>query len=305
VATLKPAMSAPEAGRATRLGGLILAGSALLAAAALGREWSFAPGLLRNLVVELVLVGAGAVLLLIALVALALDRAKPSRAPDQTPPAGATPSGSSLMALPAIMGKEPSVSDAPPTDSSPSPPPGVPLGMTAGAPAGSTLLIPFADTLTPSPPASVDPASGSTVTGLVDRMDALQRAAPAATVPTASSSPAPEPATMASALLLRLTRIPAPPATPSAAVARRCTDCGDPLGSPPLFEPCADCGRALCERCYWRESSGPQAHLCTTCVQHRAVPRPPTPAVTFGRPTPVASVSKPSGRPLQPRRPVS
>ncbi|MFZ0831355.1 MAG: hypothetical protein WAN40_09520, partial [Thermoplasmata archaeon] len=221
--------------------------------------------------------------------------------------------GSSLMTLPAIVGDAVPASTPTPVPSfvpllppSPSLAVGTPMGFSAAAPASSTLLIPFADPSAPSAPSPEVPPSGLTVTGLVDRMDALQRASPSKSSPTGSSAAVSGQGPLASALLQRLTRIPTPPTVPAATAAgRRCNDCGDPLGSPPHFEPCGDCGRALCERCYWRASSGPQAHVCTSCLQDRSMARTPVPAVTFGRSSPVVSAATPSGGTLQPRRPVS
>ena len=297
-----------------RLGGLILLGAALLAAGALGLEWRYAPALLRHSLVQEVLVGAGLLVLLAALLALGLDRPASVPAPDGPSPAESASPEPSLMTLPAIVGEESAI---PPSEPAPAfdsggtsssiqtPSSTIPAGLAAEGPGGSTLLIPFAEGLASGSPPSSIPGSGQTVTRLVDRIDALQRVAPTSS-PRAASPVPPEKESLASSLLLRLTRIPNPPAASATMeAARRCNDCGEPLGFPPHFEPCADCGRALCERCYWHTSSGPQAHLCTACIRERSVPRPPVPALTFSRPSPVASVSAPSNRTLQPRRPVS
>jgi hypothetical protein len=307
--TLGSVMAGSDATRTMRLGGMMFAGAALLAAAALGLEWRLAPSLLRNSFVEIVLVGAGFIVLCVALLLLNLGR--PTGTPvlrESSSPLVAT-SEASLMALPAIVADEPADGPHLPTPEpvvaiapAPSVAASTPAGLAAESPSNSTLLIPFADIPAPPVRAPDPPIPAPTVSRLVDRMDAIQRVAPAA--PT--STPPSEHGPLGSALLLRLTRIPIPPAAPSATSApRRCTDCGDPLGTPPQFEPCGDCGRALCERCYWRTSSGPAAHLCTTCFQDRSVPRPPAPAVTFARPVPAVSASAPSGRTLRPRRPVS
>ena len=302
-------MDGLAATRATRWGGLILGGAALLAAGTLGVEWRHAPAALRLPLVELVLLGAGILLLVGAFLALALGRGEVEPTPQVLTPEPSEPS-SSLMTLPAILGDE--SANQPPGSSSPTvtatpevTPPSVstPLAVAATSTASSTLLIPFAETSpSPAPPRTTPP--GQTVTRLVGRMDALQRVAPPA--PAALSFSSIDRGSPTSSLLHRLTRIPSPPSAPLATpVARRCNDCGDQLGSPPQFEPCSDCGRALCERCYWRTSSGPQAHLCTTCFNERSVPRRPAPAVTFGRPTAVASGSTSVGRALRPRRRVS
>jgi hypothetical protein len=303
-------MSGLPGQRSARLGGLLIAGSALIAAVALVLVWRLASGFLRNPLVEVVLVGAVALPVFTVLFSLAPDRWSVVPIPDRPPRRAVPDSGSSLMALPAIVGEpSPEANLGPASGIDVLPPivsPSGPVGVAATGPVNSTLLIPFADPGDSGGSMPVVPTSGLTVTRLVDRMDALQRAAPTSSVPTSSvAAPAPS-GTHGSELLLRLTRIPSPPApSVASAVARRCNDCGDALGSPPHFEPCGDCGRALCERCYWRTSSGPQAHICTTCLQNRAAPRPPTPAVTMGRPTAIVAVSTPSGRALQPRRPVS
>ena len=305
-------MSGPEAGHPTRAGGMIFAGAALLALGALGLQWRKAPAVLRNPLLELVFVGAGIIVLCVSLVTLALERRKPVTSPPAPSRPGGSSSESSLMTLPAIVGEDsalpapsPSSEPAAVTPLPPTPVTRAPAGLAAASPDGSTLLIPFAEESVAIAPSLV-PAPGQTVSRLVDRMDALQRVEPASPSPGSRPAPPTEHPPLASQLLLRLTRIPTPPSIPStASVARRCNDCGDPLGSPPQFEPCADCGRALCERCYWRTSSGPQAHLCTLCFQDRSVPRPLAPAVTSARPGPISLVSTPSGRTLQPRRPVS
>ncbi len=292
-----------------RLGGLLFLGAALLAAAALGFNWRFAPAALRTPWVEMTLLAAGIVALFLALLVLVLE---PLPDPWGRPPAmpRTDRSGPSLMALPAIVASVAPEGEAPapplPTvtpSSTASRPTASPAGVAAEASSGSTLLIPFATApAAVSTTVAIDPAP-QTVSGLVERMGALQRAAPPSPSPTAYSTRASEPGPVT--LLQRLSQIP----TPRSAVApsspgRRCVDCGEPLGSPPRFEPCGDCGRALCARCYWKTSSGPQAHLCATCVQSRAVPRPVSPAVTFGRPT-AAGVPAPAPRTVQPRRPVS
>jgi hypothetical protein len=306
-------MDGPEAGRTMRLGGLIFAGAALLAVGAVGLQWRMAPTLLRLPVIEFVFVGAGLLVVLIGLVSLALDRRsvvhdapRPARPRDSS-------SGSSLMALPALVTEQPVASPSAPAfsplDATPTPATvmtALPVGLASAGASNSTLLIPFAQEPALTTLEPVSPVPGVTVSQLVDRMSALQRVAPSGVsahpTPTATLASVPLPTT----LELRLTRIPTPPSLPSAtSVARRCNDCGDPLGSPPQFEPCADCGRALCERCYWQTSSGPQAHLCASCFRDRSVPRPPTPAVTFGGPEPGVSVATPSGRTLQPRRPAN
>jgi hypothetical protein len=303
-------MSGPEAGHAARIGGLIFAGAALLAVGAVGLQWSMAPALLRTPGIELVFIAAGAIVLVIGLVALALERR--AVAASRPVPSTAPSPRSSLMTLPAVVG-EASAPAARPRSSEPATPAAVPpsvsatgLPLAAEGTSNSTLLIPFAEGLRSVDPNPAPPVADQTVSNLIGRMDALERAAPSSAGPTASTAELPEPGAPASPLLLRLTRIPTPPAAPSTTlVARRCTDCGEPFGSPPQFEPCADCGRALCERCYWRTSSGPQAHLCSSCFKDRSVPRPPAPSTTFGRPGPNASISTPAGRPLQPRRRVS
>lgn len=310
-----PVMSGPDDGYTLRLGGLIFAAAALLAAGAIALQWPMAPALLRNPFSESLFIGLGAMLLALGFGALALDRRRPVPRPLRPVRLEAPSSESSLMALPALVEAEPTVSRPPvPAESPERPPlpsapvPGAPLGLTAANPAGSTLLIPFSE----EPGRVARPSGGSlprgqTVSGLVDRMEALQRVAPTApSSPGVAGTTAPETGTLDSPLLLRLTRVPSPP-VPAAvsSVARRCSDCGEALGSPPQFEPCADCGRALCERCYWRTSSGPQAHLCTTCFRDRSVPRPPTPAATFGGPAPLASASAPARRPVQSRPPAS
>lgn len=305
-------MTGPEAGRQARLGGLMLLGAALVATGTLGFEWPFAPGFLQNPMVEIPLVAAGILLLFTALFALLLDRLAPLPAPREWTAGPLTSPQSSLMALPAIVRKESTRSSVPtmipaasgaterPSDSAPAP-----AALAAEGSISSTLLIPFVDqpsTPAPTPPVS---ASAQSVTQLVDRMETLQRAVPNGARPAAvpSSPPSDFPATP---LLLRLTRIPTPPtATSTMEAARRCNDCGDPLGSPPRFEPCGDCGRALCERCYWRTSSGPQAHLCASCVRERSVPAPPAPTLSFPRPGLAAAASPPSGRTLPPRRRVN
>ncbi|MGC2289543.1 MAG: hypothetical protein WA688_06775, partial [Thermoplasmata archaeon] len=269
--------------RALRLGGPIFAGAACLSAGLLGLGWSLAPALLRNFQVDLVLLGAGILVLPSALLLLALDRWKSAPTPRASPapvPTRST-SGSSLMALPAIVREAPAVPEPlPPSEPAvvtPFPIPtaaGTPAAVTAVAagpaapgPASSTLLIPFAEE--PASPIGppVTPFPAQTVSRLVDRMDVLQRVTATNPSPTTSPAPPSDRETVASDLLLRLTRIPTPPAASTTTlVARRCNDCGDPLGAPPQFEPCDDCGRALCERCYWRTASGPAAHLCTVCL---------------------------------------
>ncbi|MCI4347802.1 MAG: hypothetical protein L3J97_04190 [Thermoplasmata archaeon] len=302
-------MTGRESGRQARLGGLMLLGAALLATGAIGFEWRFAPGFLRHSLVEIPLVAAGLLLLLVAVIALALDRgASVPAAGGSTDPALASPE-SSLMALPAIVAEESAESSVPrtgpdygtPTDAPPTPAPR-PVGLMAEGSGSSTLLIPIADQqMSPTPaPAVLFP--GQTVTRLVDRMESLQRVTPNGSPGSAIPSSSPS-GPLTSPLLLRLTRIPSPPlATSALEAARRCSNCGDPLGSPPQFEACGDCGRALCEPCYWKTSSGPEAHLCATCVQERSVPRPSTPALSFPRPGVAASAAGPSGRTLPPRR---
>lgn len=302
-------MTAPSTQRALRLGGLLFLGAALLAAAALGLDWRFAPTGLRAPWVEMTLLAAGIVALFLALLVLVLDPL-----PDpwgRAPPVPRTShAGASLMALPALVTSDGSDDVGAPahtgTPSSASPPPplptAAPVGLAAAATSGSTLLIPFAAEAGPS--SSTLAPTPQTVTGLVGRMDALQRATPLPppTPPRSTRAPAePGPVT----LLQRLSQIPTPRGTglPSSP-GRRCADCGESLGSPPRFEACGDCGRALCARCYWKTSSGPQAHLCATCVQNHSVPRPPTPAVSFGRPTAAAGPTPPP-RSIQPRRPVN
>ncbi|MCI4352022.1 MAG: hypothetical protein L3K14_01345 [Thermoplasmata archaeon] len=303
-------MTQRESGRQARLGGLMLLGAALVATAALGLEWPFAPGFLQNPLLEIPLVAAGVLILFTALLSLVLDRLEPIPAPREWAAGALASPQSSLMALPAIVGK--GLAGSPVPSSVPDEGAGAvgfpasarePAGFAAEGSITSTLLIPFVDE--PIRPAPTPPNStpGQSVSRLVDRMETLQRVAPngspRAAIPSASPSGPP-----ISPLLLRLSRIPSPPtATSSMEAARRCNDCGEPLGSPPHFEPCGDCGRALCERCYWRTSSGPRAHLCAVCVQERSVPRPP--ALSFPRPGLAASVSDPSGRPLPPRRRVS
>lgn len=290
-----------------RLGGLLFLAAALLAAAALGFNWRYAPAGLRTPWVELTLLAAGIIALFLALLVLVLE---PLPGPWGRPPTmpRTDRSGPSLMALPAIV-----TSAAPETEPSAPPlptvspasiaphPVGAPLGVSAEGSSGSTLLIPFATAPgAVSTTVAVDSAP-QTVSGLVERMGAVQRAAPPR--PTAYSTHASESGPVT--LLQRLSQIPTPRnATSPTSPGRRCADCGEPLGSPPRFEPCGDCGRALCARCYWKTSSGPQAHLCATCVQSRSIPRPVSPAVTFGRPT--AGVGPvPAPRTVQPRRPVS
>jgi hypothetical protein len=290
------------------LGGLFFAGAALLSAAAVGLEWRLAPPILRNPLVLIVLVAAGVLVLFTALFRWALDRAQDEPIPRASAGPTKPSTESSLMALPAMVSEESPRNGTVPTPEAasevPLPPttsPVMPAGLAASGPASSTLLIPFAGNPASTAGSSSGPSPGQTVTRLVDRMDAIQRTAPSNPSPKSPSQNGPTP----SELLLRLTRIPNPPTAASATTgARRCNDCGEPLGSPPHFEPCGDCGRALCERCYWRTSSGAAAHLCRSCVRDRSVPRPPTPAVTFGRPVPAASASTPSSRPLRPRPPV-
>jgi hypothetical protein len=284
-----------------RLGGLVFAGAALLAVGAIALQWPMTPALLHRPLIEFVFIAAGTVVLAVALVSLALDRreatAHVSRPARAVPPS----SESSLMALPALVSE--SSSPSPAASLSPAPgealrrpdtPEGVtPVGVAAASAGNSTLLIPFAGESTPPGPGSGGTGPGQTVSRLVDRIDALQRVTSSGT----PSTPAPEDYPASSPLLLRLTRVPTPPTLASATTApRRCNDCGEPLGSPPQFESCVDCGRAMCERCYWRTSSGPRAHLCTVCFQDRSVPRPPTPAVTFATSGPIVSASTPSGR---------
>jgi hypothetical protein len=291
-----------ESARRARLGGWILLGAALLGAAALGIEWPPVPALLRDPWVQVLLLSLGALVLSAALILLA-------QRPSATPPpvvelaaAELSTSGSSLLALPALT-------EEPPPDPTPSPldvPVDLPsssdlrptgLAASEQVPAGSggsTLLIPFADTPSPPTPEPSVPASRGSVARLVDRMEDLRQAHPARPSPPLSS-PFSATGTIASPLLLRLTRIPGPPVgSGPVQVARRCSDCGEPLGSPPHFEPCGGCGQALCGRCYWRTPSGPQAHLCTTCFADRSVPRSPTPGSIFPRPTAVVSSSAPS-----------
>jgi hypothetical protein len=304
-------MSGPEPGHALRLGGLIFAGAALLAAGAAGLQWSMAPALLRNVVIELVFIIAGTFLLVIGLVSLALERR--AWVASRPVPSAAPSPRSSLMTLPAMVGggsapvmrstsPEPVLTPPTPSPSSSA----APVALAAEGPSNSTLLIPFANELPSVGPAPPLPVADQTVSSLMGRMDTLQRAIPSNPGVPAGAPAGPEPGPIASPLLLRLTRIPTPPAHHSTPlVARRCTDCGEAFGSPPQFEPCADCGRALCERCYWRTSSGPQAHLCRSCFEDRSVPRPPAPGPTFVRPGPNVLISTPSGRAVQPRRPVS
>jgi hypothetical protein len=308
------AVSGPKLGRKTRLGELIIAGLSLLAIGVVLLLWSTAPALWRSTPIEFLFFAAGTLALLLGLVTSTLDRrfARPiSPSPPASPRARTTSSESSLMALPALVAEGPTPKGP---SASPEPAPVPPFVATSSAPApaglatastgNSTLLIPFAGESVPAGPVLAAPGPGHTVSRLVDRMDALERVAPAPTSPSISSAAATAQGPVPSPLLLRLTRIPTPPiGTSTAWAARRCNDCGEPLGSPPQFEPCADCGRALCERCYWRTSSGPQAHLCTACFRDRSVPRPPTPAVTFAKPEPAASASAPSGRWFRLRRP--
>jgi len=297
-----------------RLGMLIFVGVALLAAAALGLEWRYAPAALRLPLVEVVLSVVGGVLLVAALVALVLDRPAPATLPDAPSPPEDSRAEPSLLSLPALAVGETELSDP---ARSPEPSKGMPLpptfataaptGVTATDPGHSTLLIPFAEEPSSGVPAPEAPVPGETVSRLMDRMDAIQRVTPTnPSAPALSYAPPTGATPRPSELLLRLTHIPAPPTDASTASApRRCSDCGDPLGSPPQCEPCAECGQALCERCYWRTSSGPQAHLCARCFQDRSVPRPPAPAVTFAPRRSVASVSTPTERSLRPRRPGS
>ncbi|MFZ0829827.1 MAG: hypothetical protein WAN40_01670, partial [Thermoplasmata archaeon] len=67
-------MDGAKAGQGARLGGLLIAGSALVAAVAFVLEWRFAPEALRSPLVEVLLVGAGTLLLFTVLFSLALDR---------------------------------------------------------------------------------------------------------------------------------------------------------------------------------------------------------------------------------------
>jgi hypothetical protein len=294
-------------GRTRRLEGMILGGAVLLAAGVLALEGTFAAVLQLDPAVDIALAGAGVLLLFTALFTLRLDRGADVFPRGPRPSSVGPSSGASLMALPSLRASGPSATptsllvEAPPS-AAPAPPAatGLPARPTSVDAGGSTLLIPFAEEnpASSSPPAA--PAGARTVSQLVDRMDALQRASVSRPSPPSTPKSAP----LAASLLHRLTRVPSPPATPSTPpVGRRCNDCGDPLGAPPRFEPCADCGRALCERCYWRTSSGPQAHLCTTCLRDRPVPRPTAPAATFPRPGPAASPSTASGRTTPLRRP--
>jgi hypothetical protein len=284
-----------------------------LAIGAIGLQWPLTPALLRNPLIEYVFVGAGALVLAFGFVTLALDLRTASPGRKRNRISSDAYSQSSLMTLPAIMVGEPAVSVPPRdfdrTESPPAPAPRMPVvtaGASADPPGGSTLLIPFSEagpSLPASPPAAAPP---DTVSRMVSRMDAVQRAAPALVPPAAPSPPSPASSNSDSSLLHRLTRIPTPPPIPSATAApRRCTDCGDSLGSPPQFETCADCRRALCERCYWRTSTGPRAHFCTTCYRDRSVPRPPSPTATRVRPSSVSAVSVPVKRSLPPRQPAS
>lgn len=288
-----------------------MAGAAFLAATAVVLQWRSIPAAWRVASIEFALVVIGVVLLIGALASYVLDRrgtAPP--APAKVPKASPT-SESSLMALPALV-----TNGSPPVSSSPPPVPSTapartrpsaasaPVGLTASSTNNSTLLIPFAGGPTSMAPASPALSPEQSVSRLVGRMGAIQRVAPTATSSGTAAIGASVEAPKVSPLLLRLTRIPSPPAGASPASGdRRCNDCAQPLGSPPHFEPCADCGRALCERCYWRTSSGPDAHMCTACVRDRSVPKPPTPVVTFAKPRPVAAVAGPSGQSSRLRRP--
>jgi hypothetical protein len=308
------AVSGPQLGRRARLGELIVAGLALVAIGIVLLLWSTAPALWRSTPIEFLFFGAGTLALLLGLVTLAIDRRSVRRVtpPPPSPPRASAPSSeSSLMALPALVagGSTPKPATASPEPAPVPPLPDmasapVPAGLVTASPGTSTLLIPFAGESVPAGPVSASPSPGQTVSRLVNRMDALQRVAPTAPSPSLPTIAAPTPGPVPSPLLLRLTRVPVPPTGAATALAaRRCNDCGETLGSPPQFEPCADCGRALCERCYWRTSSGPQAHLCAACFRDRSVPRPPTPAATFAKPEPAASASAPSGRWFRLRRP--
>lgn len=294
-----------------RLGALIFAGAAFLAIEAVVLQWRLAPAFLRIPLMEFVFVLVGILFLVAALTSYALDRREAApRAPALHPEAAPSPE-SSLMALPALVSEAPGPSVLSPAPEPPqvprpvdAPPAGAPASLAAASTESSTLLIPFAGASGSPAHVPVAPGPGETVSRLVDRMDALQRVAPGGTSPSTASTAAPVEGPITSSLRLRLTRVPVPPAGPSAAFdARRCTDCGEPFESPPQYESCADCGRALCERCYWRTSSGPQAHLCTSCFRNRSVPRPPAPAVTFAKPAPTASAPAPSGRWFRLRRP--
>jgi hypothetical protein len=295
-----------------RLGGLTLLGSALLAAGAVGLQWSFAPALLRNPWVEVGLAGTGIILLSAALCLLALDP-RAGMAPSRPPTNSALPfsGSSSLMPFSADLqhkGSVPTVARFPSTSATASPPSSSAAGMLAGTSAGntraSTLVISFAD----GPILGIHPAARkeppTTVTGLVDRMETVQRTS-TMLQPTSARLVLPPPTpSRTSELLHHLTQIPTPPPEPRAtALARRCTDCGEPLGSPPQFEPCEECRQALCERCYWRVSSGPRSHFCSTCYRERSVPPlPKHPAIVAG-PTQNFSTSVPSAqRPPTPRR---
>lgn len=294
-----------------RLGGLTLAGAALLAAGALGFQWSFAPAFLRDPWVELGLVGAGIILLVATLFSLGLDLRASMAAARPTSPSDSPLSGSRVTTFPASVVREdstPEVSAFPLTDAAASHPSSpllvVPRGTSAARAGASTLLISFSDgpMLGIQPPVPQEPRT--TVTGLVDRVNAMQRVSGSNEPATAPLVLPPPPPSRASDLLLRLTRIPSPPAVPRPTrLARRCTDCGETLGYPPQFEPCEECRQALCERCYWRVSSGPRSHFCSTCFRERSIPRPPTRPVTVAGPRPVPSTSGPSGRtPPSPRR---
>lgn len=305
-------MTGPEGTRAVLLGSLIFIGAALLGVATLGMDWRFSPALIRQPMVEWVLGGAGVAVLLSAAVLLARERREPVPTSALPPASNESSPSTSLMTLPAIMGNEapsatepmpPVAPSEPEPPTSPTPVAARPSGLSAEGMSSSTLLIPFAEGTRPASSPAAAPGVGETVTRLVDRIDTMQRVTPAS--PSAAASP-PAPASGTSELLLRLTRIPNPPVAASPfLVARRCSDCGESLGTPPHFEPCGDCGRALCQRCYWRTSSGPGAHRCTACVKERSVPQPPAPTLTFARPTPGASPSPSSGPALRPRQPAS
>lgn len=311
--TLESEMDGTDGGRALRLGALVIVGAALLAAEAIGLQWPSAPALLLYPLVVIVLVGAGVLLVLIPLTLLV--RSRRGYQAKATPPDGPVPATAdpSLLTLPSLLREDPQEvfpeADRDPLGPAPvipGPVPDLPVGLSMAEPGNSTLLIPLSvEPASPeTPPPSAEPVQ--TVTRLVDRMDALQRATGATGLPVPSALSPPEPAAHSNRLLHRLANVPTPPDDLSHAMAgRRCSDCGETLGSPPRFDPCADCGRALCARCYWRTSSGPQAHLCTTCFRDRSVPRPPAPMATIPRPGEPASVSGPLGRRVPPRRSVN
>lgn len=302
-------MEGASGGRTLRLGSLIIIGAALLAAAAIGLQWPSAPAFLFNPLTVVLLVFAGALLVTIPLTVLLRSRRVVRAVTDPTDGRSTPSADPSLLTLPSLLREAPreEVPMGLPDPSEPYPVPpsspvlDLPIGVSRAESGRSTLLIPLS--VEPTPPAAGPPTVEPvrTVTRLVDRMDALQRATATLGTPAPSSAPTAQTPATPNLLLHRLGQVPSPPVTTVQSWAgRRCSDCGDTLGSPPRFDSCADCGRALCARCYWRTSSGPQAHLCTTCFRDRSVPRPPAPMATI--PRPAEFVSPPAGRRGPPRR---